>query len=254
MATTFVIACPECAKQVKVSDEHVGKKIQCKGCGEIYPGAGAGAPRRRPARPRPPPTRRRRGRKATQAAPPRAVPPPKTAPNRRSKMTTRTSIRPGRDQRHICRAARSAPRRWSRSRRAICLECGYNTRKRQRPEVKQIYAPTGGEIFLWLLPGILTVLTMIGMVVWYLFFWDLIEVAGGQLVRGRKGPAATYIAAASPGFFRLYHALLIVFMWVPLIRFSLQAALHQLPAAGEEDQGRPVLTAVPSSKFQVPKT
>src|SRR6478609_2713299 len=45
MATTFVIACPECGKQVKVSDAHVGKKVKCKECGAVYPvKAPAGAP------------------------------------------------------------------------------------------------------------------------------------------------------------------------------------------------------------------
>src|SRR5690349_19137066 len=47
MATTFVIACPDCGKQVKVSDAHVGKKVKCKECGAVYPvkaPAGAAGP------------------------------------------------------------------------------------------------------------------------------------------------------------------------------------------------------------------
>src|SRR5215218_9172495 len=47
MATTFVIACPDCGKQVKVSDEHVGKRVKCKACGAVYPvkaAAAAGTP------------------------------------------------------------------------------------------------------------------------------------------------------------------------------------------------------------------
>jgi ribosomal protein S27E len=40
MATTFVIACPDCGKQVKVSDAHVGKKVKCKECGAVYPVTG----------------------------------------------------------------------------------------------------------------------------------------------------------------------------------------------------------------------
>ena len=60
---------------------------------------------------------------------------------------------------------------------------------------QQVYAPTAVEWFLWLLPGILTVLLMIGMFVWYLFFWDLIQDwLSDSWFEDEKGPPTTYIA------------------------------------------------------------
>ena len=36
MATSFVIACPECKKQMKVTDALIGKKIRCKECEHVF--------------------------------------------------------------------------------------------------------------------------------------------------------------------------------------------------------------------------
>ncbi len=36
MATSFVILCPECEKQINVKDELVGKKIRCKSCENVF--------------------------------------------------------------------------------------------------------------------------------------------------------------------------------------------------------------------------
>ena len=103
----------------------------------------------------------------------------------------------------------------------VCLTCGFDVRKRQRPVVKRIYAPTFGQMFMWLLPGIMTVLAMIGMLVWYLFFWNLIEDwMDDSIFQDDKGPPKVYIAGLSPGFCRFYHGLLIVAIYVPLTRFA----------------------------------
>ena len=216
MATTFVIACPECSKQVKVSDEHVGKKVRCKGCGEVFPvkapAAAAAAPKTKAA---PQPTQAKS--KATQAVPPEAPSAPKTDeeydPNKYTLVKSDDTLP---------RCPFCAQQMESHEAR-ICLHCGYDTVKRGRPEVKQIYAPSAVEIFLWLLPAILAVLFMIGMWVWYLFFWDLIvDWLDDSWFEDEKGPPPTYIAAASPSFFRIYHALLIIFICVPLVRFSIK--------------------------------
>jgi DNA-directed RNA polymerase subunit RPC12/RpoP len=216
MATTFVIACPECSKQVKVSEEHVGKKVRCKGCGEIFaikaPEGVASAPKTKAAPAGPAKAR------ATQAAPPTpAPPPPKTpAPDEDYDPNKYT---PAEEMDTLPRCPFCAQQLPSHEAR-ICLHCGYDTVKRGRPEVKQIYAPTFGEIFLWLLPAILCIFFLIGVVVWYYFFWDLIvDWLDDSWFEDEKGPPKTYLAAASPSFFRLYHALFIIFMSVPIIRF-----------------------------------
>jgi hypothetical protein len=110
----------------------------------------------------------------------------------------------------------------------ICLNCGYNTRTRTRPEVKQVYQATFMEYFLWHLPAIISVLFMIGMLVWYLFFWNLIEDwLADSWFEDEPGPPRTYLGGLGPGFMRLYHALFIIFVSVPLVRFCLKRFIKQ---------------------------
>ncbi|HVK14336.1 MAG TPA: hypothetical protein VM597_36685 [Gemmataceae bacterium] len=208
MAATFVIACPECSKQVKVSEEHVGKKIRCKGCQHVFPVRAPGGT---------PPAPKKAGAAKTKAAPPPPEPEPQ-AEDDEWQQGGKYSLAATDDA--IARCPFCAMQLESNEAR-ICLNCGYDTVKRQRPEVKQVYAHTGFELFMWWLPAIMCILIMIGSIVWYLFFWQLIP---GWLedswFEDEKGPPPTYIGAASPGFFRLYHAILIAFIWVPLIRFT----------------------------------
>jgi len=208
MAATFVIACPECSKQVKVAEEHVGKKIRCKGCQHVY---AVRAPDEAPPAPR------RAGAAKTKAAPPPPPPRPLTADDDHEDAPKKYDLAQTDDT--IARCPFCAMPLASNEAR-ICLNCGYDTVKRSRPEVKQVYAHSGFELFMWWLPAILAILTMIGLIVWYLFFWNLIV---GWLedswFEDEKGPPPTYIGAAPPSFFRLYHAILIAFLYVPLIRF-----------------------------------
>jgi predicted Zn finger-like uncharacterized protein len=225
MATTFVIACPECSKQVRVSDEHVGKKIRCKACGNVFPVSAPGAdappapaPKTQAAAPGAAKTKTApSGGPKTKAAPPGRALRPDEDPNSPEYDPNKYILAQTNDTLPRCPfCAKEMPS----AEALICLNCGYNTRTRTRPFVQQVYAPTATEWFLWWLPAILTILAMIGMVVWYLFFWGLIE---GWLedswFEDEKGPPTTYIAAASPSMFRVYHALLIAFLYVPMVRF-----------------------------------
>lgn len=206
MATTFVIACPDCGKQVKVSEEHAGKRIKCKECGTLYPvrDPAAGASKAKGPPPAP------KAKQPPEPPPPDPTLDPDYDPNDYS-MSKVTSTLP---RCPFCAAEMESEEAM------ICLECGYNTRTRKRPEVKQVYQNTGGQIFLWLLPGILTVLVEIGLVVWYVIFWMKIE---GWMYESwfmdQPGPPVTYIVGLSPGMFKLYHALLIAAIFVPLTRF-----------------------------------
>jgi predicted Zn finger-like uncharacterized protein len=223
MATTFVIACPECSKQVRVSDEHVGKKIRCKGCGHVYPvspPAGAAPPAAKTtaaAQAAPKTKAAAAGAAKTKAAAPGPALKPEEDPNHPDYDPNKYVLQQTNDTLPRCPfCAKEMPSVDA----IICLHCGYNTVTRQRPKVEQVYAPTAGEWFLWWLPAILTILTMIGMVVWYLFFWDLIEEwLADSWFEDEKGPPVVYLGGFSPGMFRLYHALLIAFLYVPMIRF-----------------------------------
>src|SRR5260370_29167221 len=47
----------------------------------------------------------------------------------------------------------------------VCLHCGYNTVTRQQGRTRKVEDQTAGVWFLWLLPGILCVLGIIGLAV-----------------------------------------------------------------------------------------
>jgi DNA-directed RNA polymerase subunit RPC12/RpoP len=53
----------------------------------------------------------------------------------------------------------------------ICLHCGYNTQTRSHPVVKRTYANTGGEIFMWLLPGIGCVVGILALIGFICYLW-----------------------------------------------------------------------------------
>ena len=83
MATTIVISCPECDKQIKAPAELEGKKIRCKGCGHTFvvrasAAAGDGdGPAAKPAKkkPAPPPAKAKAPAKGKQPAAAAAGPP-----------------------------------------------------------------------------------------------------------------------------------------------------------------------------------
>ena len=209
MATTFVIACPDCSKQVKVSEEHVGKRVKCKGCGTVFPvkSSGGSPPPKKSGPPAVP-----KSNDTTAPPPPKVAPPDEEYDPNRYVPVENLDVLP--------RCPFCAHELATMEAR-ICLHCGYDTMKRTRPEVRHIYAPSGGQIFLWLLPAILTILVMIGMLVWYLFFWNLIvDWMVDSIFEDEKGPPPVYIAGLSPGMCRLYHALLIIVLYVPMFRFA----------------------------------
>jgi hypothetical protein len=52
----------------------------------------------------------------------------------------------------------------------ICLNCGYNTQTRQHIRTERTYANTTGDVFMWLLPGIICVISIF-VVIGFDFFW-----------------------------------------------------------------------------------
>jgi DNA-directed RNA polymerase subunit RPC12/RpoP len=47
----------------------------------------------------------------------------------------------------------------------ICLHCGYNTVTREKSKPRKVRDVTGGDVFLWLLPGILCVIGVVVLLV-----------------------------------------------------------------------------------------
>jgi hypothetical protein len=159
MATTILIRCPECDRQIKAPDSVLGKKVRCKYCqaafvarkGPDKPPAGKSA---KPSKPSKPPAGKPAHAQVDEEedANPYGVTDMDFAarcPNCANEMESEDAI--------------------------ICLHCGYNTVTRQQAKTRKVHDTTAGEWFLWLLPGIacaLAVLALIGFDVWYLMKID----------------------------------------------------------------------------------
>lgn len=57
----------------------------------------------------------------------------------------------------------------------ICLNCGYNTQTRQHIRTERTYANTTGDVFMWLLPGIICVISIFVVIGFDLFWWFGLE-------------------------------------------------------------------------------
>lgn len=142
MATPLVASCPECRKQIKASDELVGKKVRCKGCGHVFviPAAGAEKPKAAPAK----------AKAAAAAAEEEDGGNPYALANDADEQVARCP--------HCAKELDSPDAK-------ICVNCGYNTVTRQRHETKKVVENSGGDQFMWLLPGLLAVAAILVLIV-----------------------------------------------------------------------------------------
>ena len=213
MATTFVIACPECERQVKATEDIVGKKIRCKGCAHVFAvKAPAGASEKKgppdPPKPKagPPPLK-------TAAAPPE-VPKPAEAPAAAAKKADDDDDDEGGPANYGVTAEESdlprcpfCAKEMASETAVICMNCGYNTRTRLRPEVKKVHAHTGGDIFLHLLPGLACVLVILLLIVWDLIFMMKIE---GWIKEDLQESDGTWVGGLNPGFFKTMMSVFVI--------------------------------------------
>ena len=231
MAAMISFTCPECKTQLKGPADMQGKKARCKHCAHVFvlkanaptaPASTAPANRGKAAQPAKAPARTAPGKPATKkpaepepeteamtytfqdantevVADNAKPPPPPTPPGQKLYGVTDLDLTP--------RCPFCAQELESED-AIICLHCGYNNRTRSHPTVQRTYANTGGEVFLWLLPGIgcvVGILALIGLIcylwmqldpkdyekVWYGDFikpaqiWGSIFSAGAIVLLGR---------------------------------------------------------------------
>lgn len=165
MATTIVIVCPECGKQVKAPENALGKKVRCKFCQAAFVARkGGGSPAERGNKGKTPPSRSPAP-KGKEEKPPAVEPVKPTVddddndPNPYKLVDVSLAPRCPDCANEIDEG------------QVVCLYCGYNLRTRMKAKTRKIYYLTFGQHFLWLLPGIacaLAVLLIIGFNVWYL--------------------------------------------------------------------------------------
>jgi hypothetical protein len=162
MATTILIVCPECGKQIKAPDNVLGKKVRCKFCQAAF-------------------VAKKGSDKAAPAKPAKDAKPAKSPAGKPAKLAKAADDDDDDDPNpYHLEDISLAPRcpdcaNEVEEGQVICLTCGYNLRTRERLKTRKIYDLTLGEHILWLLPGILcaiTVLSVIGFNIWYLMEID----------------------------------------------------------------------------------
>jgi hypothetical protein len=142
MATPIVVTCPECERRMKVPAEVRGKKIRCKACGGVF--VAKGEPARGPAR----------------------KPAAEDEDEGEAKPYGVTTV----DLTPRCPHCANEMEEGD----IVCLHCGYNTRTRQHHRTKKAYDVTGGQMFLWLMPGILCVIAVILLITFDVLYATLV--------------------------------------------------------------------------------
>jgi DNA-directed RNA polymerase subunit M/transcription elongation factor TFIIS len=156
MATTILIVCPECGKEIKAPENIVGKKVRCKSCQASFV-----------------------ARKAAGKAPAKPAK-PATKPSKYQDDDDDDPNPYGLTDVDLCKRCPECANEMEED-AIICLTCGYNTQTRERARTRKVYELTFGEHFLWLLPGIacaLAVFSLIGFNIWYLLKID--EIASWE--------------------------------------------------------------------------
>ncbi len=177
MASAITVNCPECDKPLKVPAEARGKKIRCKGCEHVFviPGGVTKAP----AKP------------AGKGAKPAPPPPPKPVDDDEDEGDGKPNGVTTLDLAARCPTCANEMEEGAR----ICLNCGYDTTTRTYHRTRKTHDQTGGDVFLWLLPGILcaiAVLALIGIDIWWILCMkELVGYPDGEWYDFIGGQACT---------------------------------------------------------------
>jgi len=168
MATPLTVACPQCKQQIKASDELVGKKVRCKGCAHVFVIAAGPAEKPKPAKPAAAP--------AKPAVTPAKAKAPTAAEDDGPPQYTFAESEEGVARCPHCANELDPPDA------KICIHCGYNTVTRQRVETKKVIENTGGDQFMWLLPGLVSAFSVLVLLCLALIYCFLLPgwVQGGD--------------------------------------------------------------------------
>jgi hypothetical protein len=224
MADTITVTCPECEKTLTAPAEVAGKKVRCKSCGHTFaakatpgksaadkPAAPKAAPAKPPAAKKAAPAPAKSGAEKPTA---KAAPAPAKPPADDDEEETNSDPYGVRDADLSARCPYCANAMPSED-AIICLECGYNTRTRLRIETKKIYNTTGLDWTLWLAPGILCVIFVIGMSVADILYW----VNANDWI-GENDPWYLYMWRMF--FFKLWSGVFTVFLMYLATKFAIR--------------------------------
>jgi hypothetical protein len=154
MASTITITCPECDKQMKAPADVLGKKIRCKSCGNVFPASAGAAPV--PAK-----------------APAKA--PAKKAPASKKPDDDEDASPYGITEDKLSYRCPHCANAFESEDAVQCLVCGYNTVTRTQAQIRKVRDITGGDVFTWLLPGILCVIAVLCLLTFDILYCVLLN-------------------------------------------------------------------------------
>ena len=226
----IVITCPQCNKPIKVPAEKVGKKIRCKNCEHVFvikapaedaitaaktkpPAAGDAITN---AKTKPPAAPAKK-----QAAPANPTPPLKPVDDDDETGPSKTGY--GITDLDLAVRCPQCASEMKDEEQVICLNCGYNKVTRERIRTRKIKEVTGGDKFMWLLPGIgavVGVLAMIGYCIWHHFALPGVMINNWEeLTTGKGLSRLEALKDESVGFFEaaVVHPAIEVWLFVFII-------------------------------------
>jgi len=151
-----VITCPECNKQFKGKGDLQGKKIRCPFCREPFT-----VPVSEEEKPAPKPAAKKPAAKAAAKSPAAKAMAEDDEDNPNPYGVTELDLAP--------RCPNCANEMESEE-AVVCLYCGYNTLTRTWGKTAKVIEMTGGEHFMWLLPGLACALAIFLMVIFLILY------------------------------------------------------------------------------------
>lgn len=187
MATTILITCPSCKKQLKVPSAIQGKKVRCKECGAaIRVGTsaaekdGAAAPAKAASKPAVPAAADdgenqygfmsdSQAEATAVAKPAEEKKKPETKPPKR--IGDPDDENPyGITEMDLTARCPHCAKEMESEDAIICLHCGYNTQLRTNVSSKRVFETTFWDWCKWLAPGVLCVIMILGLIGFDYFF------------------------------------------------------------------------------------
>lgn len=222
MASSIIITCPECEKQLKASSDVLGKKIRCKGCGATFVGRAAkdAAPAKKDVAKKAPAKKE----VAKEDAKPAAKAP---APADDNDMTAY-----GVTHEYIGRRCPNCTLPMNEE-QVVCIECGYNTTTRDRIRRVKVNDITTGDIFVWQLPAYLYILLSLVLVTLWLLFVFLVSEA----TFADQGIETWYDFLGGKAL-KIYSGLISLFIIYLCIRFAVKRLAYEPRPPEQEDKSR----------------
>jgi len=153
-----VITCPECEKQFKGKGDLQGKRIRCPFCKEPFT-----VPEAEEEKPAPKPAAKK----------PAAKVPPKLPRAKQKAGDDDDDDNPnpyGITELDLAPRCPNCANEMESEEAVICLFCGYNTLTRTWGKTEKVIAMTGSEHFMWLLPGLACVTTILLLIVFLIVY------------------------------------------------------------------------------------